>query len=109
VDGLISSVEALSEEIPKDFVIRQNYPNPFNPSTTLRFGVPVESNVTLTIYDVRGRIVNILVQMQLRAGSYMTTWRAINLASGVYYCRMEAVGVGTSRRFTETKKLILLK
>jgi hypothetical protein len=89
--------------------MRQNYPNPFNPSTTLRFGVPVESNVTLTIYDTRGRTVSVLAQMRLRAGSYMTTWKAASLSSGVYYCRMEAIGVGTDRRFTDTKKFILLK
>ncbi|MCX6145218.1 MAG: T9SS type A sorting domain-containing protein, partial [Ignavibacteriales bacterium] len=73
------------------------------------FGVPIESKVTLTIYDMHGRTVKTLVQMQLQAGSYTTTWKAVNLSSGVYYCRMEAIGVGTNRCFTETKKLILLK
>jgi hypothetical protein len=109
VDGIVSSVEAISEEIPRDFVLRQNYPNPFNPTTAIHFGVPVESEVTLIVYDMQGRSLKTLVQRRLMAGSYRTMWKAVNLSSGVYYCRMVAVAVGSDRRFVETKKLILLK
>ena len=109
VEGVVSSVETLSEEIPKDFMLRQNFPNPFNPSTTVHFGIPIESRVTLTIYDLRGRTVKTLADVQLRAGSYKVTWKAANLSSGVYFCRMAAVGVGTDRHFSKTKKLMLVK
>jgi hypothetical protein len=109
VEGIVSSVETLSDMIPEDFILRQNFPNPFNPTTTIHFGVPVESRVILTIYDIRGRAIVTLAEKQIPAGSYRTTWKAAHLTSGVYYCRMVATAVGTNRRFVETKKLVLLK
>jgi large repetitive protein len=109
VEGIVSAVESLSDLIPEDFVLRQNFPNPFNPSTTIHFGVPEESRVTLVIYDTRGRVILDLAQKQIPAGNYRTVWSATNLPSGVYYCRMVAVGIGSNRTFTETKKLMLLK
>jgi hypothetical protein len=109
VDGVISSVETLSGEIPKDFGMQQNFPNPFNPSTTIHFGLPVESNVSLTVYDTRGRAIETLAQKLIPAGSYRIKWKASNLPSGVYYCRMVAVAAAANQTFVETKKLLLVK
>jgi hypothetical protein len=106
-----SDVEGEVESVPTKFSLEQNYPNPFNPSTTIRYDVPVESKVTLTIYDVLGRKVRTLVDRQLRPGVYEERWNASSLASGAYYYRIDARDVtsGAGRKFSETKRLVLLK
>jgi hypothetical protein len=105
------SVQGEKSTLPIKFALSQNYPNPFNPSTTIRYEVPVESKVTLTIYDMLGRKVQTLVNRQLRPGFYTETWNASMLASGAYYYRIDARDVtqGSGRSFSETKRLVLLK
>jgi hypothetical protein len=83
--------------------LHQNYPNPFNPSTRIKFQIPSTNIVTLKIYDVSGREMITLVNIELKAGSYEATFDATRLASGVYFYRLKAGG------FTETKKLLLLR
>ena len=76
----------------------QNFPNPFNPTTTIRFSVPSGApNVRLTIHNVNGRVVKTLVDSPLAAGPHAVTWDGTNgrgrsVASGVYFCRIEAGG-----------------
>jgi hypothetical protein len=89
--------------IVQNFQLEQNYPNPFNPSTAIKFQIPSANDVTLKVYDILGREVRTLVNESLQAGSYETTFDATGLASGVYLCRL------TSRDFSETKKLVLLR
>jgi|GEM_PF-4437146 len=89
--------------IPEDFSISQNYPNPFNPSTTIEFSISHSSEVSLTVYNCLGQNVATLVSEKLPAGRYKTQWTAGNVASGVYFCRLQAGA------FTETKKLVVLK
>jgi hypothetical protein len=96
------SVEVLPE-IPADFVLMQNFPNPFNPSTTIQYGVPKRTQVTLTIYDVMGREIAELVNGDHEAGLYRIVWNAQGVASGIYYCRI-ATG-----EFSAVRKLILMK
>jgi hypothetical protein len=90
-------------DVPKAFVLQQNYPNPFNPSTTIRFSVPRPSRVSLKIYDVKGRLVETLVNRDMPAGDHEAVWNAGRRASGVYFSRFEAPG------YTQTRKLVLLK
>lgn len=90
--------------IPKQFNLYQNYPNPFNPSTTIKFDLPKDANVTIKIYDIIGRVVATLVNNELKkAGSYDITWNASNYATGVYFYRIEAGS------FVSSKKMVLLK
>ena len=89
--------------IPGIFVLHQNYPNPFNPVTTIRYDLPEESDVTLTIYDITGRIVKTLVQETQQAGIKNVVWNAIDVSSGVYIYRIKAMS------YTQTHKMILLK
>jgi photosystem II stability/assembly factor-like uncharacterized protein len=105
------SVHDEKSTLPTQFSLFQNYPNPFNHSTTIRYQVPVESRVTLTVFDMLGRKVQTLVDRQLKAGVYTETWNASSLTSGAYYYRIDARDVtpGSGRRFSETKRLILLK
>jgi len=86
-----------------EFTLSQNYPNPFNPATTISFALPVQSFVSLKIFDLLGREVATLVSEKLSAGTYTRQWNAANVASGFYFYRLRA---GNS---IETKKMIFLK
>jgi fibronectin type 3 domain-containing protein len=97
------------EVVPKQYVLYANYPNPFNPSTVIRFGLPERSKVKLTIYDTLGKIVAILYDGELDASYQEISWKA-SVASGIYFCRLEAVSVADpTRRFVDVKKMVLLK
>ena len=109
-----SSGSTAVEEVitsPSGFTLNQNYPNPFNPSTTISFALPVRSNVTLKIYDAIGREVAVLVNQEKPAGQHQVLFDAKNLASGVYYYRLQVsqISRAQSGTFTETKKLLLLR
>lgn len=89
--------------VPTEYVLEQNYPNPFNPATTLKYSLPDAQNVNVTIYDITGRRVEILLNTYQQAGSYELKWNASSYSSGVYFYRLQA-GV-----FVETKKMVLMK
>jgi hypothetical protein len=90
-------------EIINEFRLRSIYPNPFNPSTNIKYYIVNSSYVTIKIYDILGKEVSTLVNGNLKAGAYESKWNAVNVPSGIYFCRMMAGS------FTETKKMILLK
>ena len=81
----------------------KNYPNPFNPRTTIHYSIPVSGKVVLAIYDVLGREVDRLVDMNKRSGEYSILYDAGHLASGIYLYRLS-----TSEQ-TILKKMVLLK
>ncbi|MCB0727155.1 MAG: T9SS type A sorting domain-containing protein [Ignavibacteriae bacterium] len=93
--------------IPEKFILYQNYPNPFNPSTNLGFGISELGFVSLKVYDAQGKEVATLVNETKAPGYYNIQFSATgggsNLASGVYYYRLEAGG------FVQTKRMMLLK
>ena len=88
---------------PVDFTLAQNYPNPFNPATTISYQLPVNSFVSLKVYDVLGNEVASLVNEQKAAGNYDVNFDASSLGSGVYFYTIKA------GNFTQTKKMILMK
>ncbi|HYQ87745.1 MAG TPA: T9SS type A sorting domain-containing protein [Bacteroidota bacterium] len=103
-NGVVAGViEQHSAGIPASYRLYQNYPNPFNPSTKILYELPRASYVRLSIYDVLGREVKVLVDAQIGAGQHQATFNAGNLSSGVYFYRLVA---GT---FMETRKLLLMK
>jgi hypothetical protein len=71
--------------ILSEFSLFQNYPNPFNPSTTIQFELPRSSYTKLTIYDVMGREVVVLVNEELKAGTYKVYFDGSNFSSGLYF------------------------
>jgi len=89
--------------IPKVYVLYQNYPNPFNPVTFINFDLPKITLVRLTVYDILGKEVDVLVNEALAAGKYKVDWNAENYASGVYFYKIEA------GNFIERKKMIVVK
>jgi hypothetical protein len=103
VSIVVTSVESASAQIPAKYELRQNFPNPVNPTTTISFDIPTRSIVSLKIFDMLGREISTLVSGEMEAGAYTRQWNAANMASGVYFYRLQA---GT---YTETKKLLLLK
>lgn len=100
---LLVSIEPNENNIPELYWLSQNYPNPFNPLTNIKFGLPEQSNVKLTVYDILGREVGRLLDKELKAGEYDVTWDASALASGVYFYRLEA------GKYVETRKMVLVK
>ena len=89
--------------IPTEFTLAQNYPNPFNPVTSIDFGLPENSEVTITVYNVLGQVVTDLVNGEMDAGYHKVVWDASNMASGVYFYRIAAGD------FTTTKRMVLMK
>jgi hypothetical protein len=95
--------------LPEEFALHQNYPNPFNPTTRVEYELPEAARVTIKIYNMLGQTVCTLVNGEISAGYQSVIWNA-NVSSGVYFYQMEGVSlVNPSRRFTEVKKMVLMK
>ena len=89
---------------PSAFELAQNFPNPFNPSTKISFALPVDSRVTLEVYDMSGKLVQrLLNNEQKSANYYVVDFNASNLSSGMYFYSLKA------GNFSETRKMLLVK
>lgn len=93
-------------ELPRNPKLFANFPNPFNPSTTIRFDLAAQSEITLSVFDVLGREVARLAQGPHPAGSYNVRFDATGLSSGVYFYVLRAHGGST---FTSTGRMLLLR
>jgi len=105
-DGTTSESDIVKVEIiaqPNGFSLDQNFPNPFNPSTNISFTIPTSGNTKLRIFNAIGEEIETLVNEIKEAGTYKINFDASNLASGIYYYRLETAD------FTSMKKMILLK
>lgn len=91
--------------IPKEFALNQNYPNPFNPVTTIKYDIPEEGNLTLSIYDINGRELFKINEFK-RAGSYSIVFNGSNFASGIYFYRLSLNG---KKSYSKTLKMLLVK
>ena len=103
IEGTLSVTEKKSEVLPTAYSLEQNYPNPFNPSTTISFSLPSSGIVSLKVYNLVGQEVTTLMNGFRNAGQYNVTFNASNLASGVYFYRLEAGSTNV------VKKMLLLK
>jgi mannan endo-1,4-beta-mannosidase len=114
LNGGECTLQSINENIfTPDFQLDQNYPNPFNPSTNIKFSLPEQSNIKITIYDLLGRSVKTLLSDVRPAGTYSVQWNGDNefkykVASGIYFYSLIAEGIDKNR-FTSFKKMILLK
>ncbi len=96
-------IQIISSEVPKEFKLEQNYPNPFNPTTRIKFDVPKTSNAKLAVYDALGRQLAVLVNEELRTGTYQVDWDGRNYASGIYFYTL------ITDNFTDTRKMVCIK
>jgi hypothetical protein len=100
----------INESIPVVFKLEQNHPNPFNPSTNINYQLPCDCNVSLEIYDIVGKAVSLLDEIEQAAGFKSLQWNAVNYPSGVYLYRLDATSISDpSKHFSQTKKMILIK
>ncbi len=99
----INTIEVSAISKPAEYQLEQNYPNPFNPSTTIRFALPENAKVRLTVFNQIGEQVAELVNGQVEAGYHQVIWNAANLNSGVYFYEIRA------EKFSSVKKLLFIK
>ena len=90
-------------DIPQEVTLMSAYPNPFNPSTNIEFSIPIDMDVSISIYDMKGQQVDKLLDRKLTSGFHMVTWEANDFASGVYFIRLN------TNEITTTQKLMLIK
>ncbi|NOS84901.1 MAG: T9SS type A sorting domain-containing protein [Ignavibacteria bacterium] len=101
----LTGISTINSEIPKKFSLSQNYPNPFNPMTKIQFAISKQSNISLKILDVTGKIVvSVIEDLQMSPGNYEEFFESKSLASGVYFYSLYADDI-----LLETKKMVLLK
>lgn len=108
---IIVGIHQLSDFVPEKFSLSQNYPNPFNPQTKIKFDVAKASFTELIVYDLLGREAAVLVNEELKPGTYEADWDATNFSSGVYFYKIVSGdrSTGPGRFFAESKKMILMK
>jgi len=99
----IVGIRQESSIVPDNYSLSQNYPNPFNPVTIIKFELPKQSYVKLTVFDILGREITTLVNSMKSAGTYIVDFDGSSLSSGIYYYRLE------TKDFTDVKKMMLLK
>ncbi len=98
----VTSVEQFSN-VPNVYKLEQNYPNPFNPSTKIRFSLKQAENVKLTVYNILGQEVAVLLNGYISAGTHFVDFNANNLASGIYIYKIQ------TQNFSAVKKMMLLR
>ncbi len=101
-------VELESPNAPDNYYLSNNYPNPFNPSTTIKFGLPVQSEVTLSVFNILGQKVFEETAKSLAAGVHSFKFDASQLSSGIYIYSIHAVSAN-GKNFVSSKKMMLLK
>jgi len=102
--SLDPSVGIINENpVPKKIAIVNNYPNPFNPTTTINITVEIRHATSLNVYDINGRLIDLVFQGELEIGTHEFQWEGTNYSSGVYFIKMK------SGDYVQTRKMILLK
>ncbi len=99
----VASASGAGNSVPSAFALSQNYPNPFNPSTVIRYALPGRSHVVIALFNTLGQHVATLVNGDLEAGNHEVRFDGSNLASGVYYYRIQAGG------FVQTKHMLFIR
>lgn len=101
--ALVNSQTETENAIPTEYSLEQNFPNPFNPATKIQYALPLDSRVTIKVYDNTGREVSTLLNEVKAAGRYELDFNAVSLPSGVYYARIQA------NEFVKVIKMMLIK
>jgi len=118
--GEITGTEDEVTFIPDEYVLYQNYPNPFNPNTIIKYSLPEDGFVNLTVFNMLGEEIKTLVNNTQKSGNYEVEFSAIGgsasggnaytLPSGIYFYRLQALPTGRqAASFIETKKMVIVK
>ncbi len=107
----VNDIKDKNAGTPSLYSLQQNYPNPFNPSTVIRFGIPEQADVKITVYNILGQTVKTLADKVYEPGSYELVFntRESALVSGVYFYEMSARSITGNRNYNEIRKMILAK
>jgi hypothetical protein len=103
IDSLTIDIRKIDEKIPSSYSLKQNYPNPFNPKTDIKFDLSKSGKVKLSVFDIRGKELKLLINENLSAGKYETSFDASNYSSGIYFYKLEI------ENYSDTKKMVFLK
>ena len=108
ISEIVNDSDTTLPQRPKTQMLAQNYPNPFNPSTTINFDIPRNADVKLSVYNIKGQLVKHLLDENMVAGNHSVVWNGKDandrdVASGVYFYRIQANGN------TEARRMILMK
>ena len=106
--GSVIGVKNNQNELPTVFRLGQNYPNPFNPVTTIKYDIPVNSEITLKVYNILGQEVKTLVSGIQNRGRYEVKFDGTNLASGIYFYILKGTSL-EGQNYTAVKKMVLVK
>ncbi len=109
-DGSFTYSEVVEAEVslPTVFALEQNYPNPFNPTTSIQFSLPVDAQLTISVYNLVGEKVAEIASGNFSTGSHNVTFDASRLTSGIYFYRLDATGIN-GKTFSSVKKMTLMK
>ena len=107
--SIVQSIALNSNYIPLEYSLSQNYPNPFNPTTSIPFTLPMSSSVRLEVFDIRGRLVQELLNSEMDAGYYSIPWDASHLSSGLYFIKLESLALDEAKSFSKIQKSLLIK
>lgn len=102
-DTATIGINQIGNEVPSKFSLYQNYPNPFNPATNIKFEIPKTGYVNITVFDITGKFIAVLLNRNLNAGVYSADWNASSHPSGIYFYKLETPS------FSQTKKMVLIK
>ena len=100
---LVVGIKEIPNDIPNCFNLHQNYPNPFNPTTMISYQLPINSYVSLKIFDIYGKEINILMEKYQNRGKYSIKWEPNNIPSGVYFYELK------TNKYMEMKKMLYLR
>ncbi|MBC8197472.1 MAG: T9SS type A sorting domain-containing protein [Candidatus Marinimicrobia bacterium] len=103
---LVSEVQSATGSIkiiPEQFALNPAFPNPFNPVTTISYGLPIDTHISLNIYNIEGQKLTTLTNGLQSSGNHTINWNADNYPSGLYFIKL------SSNEFTQTQKLMLVK
>ena len=102
-ERLPTSIENEKPNLVKSFQLYQNYPNPFNPTTKIEFALPQKGNVKLSVINILGKEIKVLINEEMEVGYNSVDFNASDLPSGVYFYQLKAGS------FIDSKKMLLLK
>jgi hypothetical protein len=106
----IDDIKPPSHNLPTGYSLSQNYPNPFNPTTEIQYQLPENCHVILKVYDLLGREIKTLVNETQSASHRSAIWNAPDVASGIYFYKLDAVSIhDPGKSFAQVKKMLLLR